>query len=132
MSRYATAQGKTLYQGLDKDPIEAIVSVLVLNLDTRNFELAMIDYNKLLATMRERGLQGKDIRYAARELNKLSRDARKSESYEVAKIAASYASQLPKPKDIPKRLSPKALRTIEGIKYQQRLAQGNSLEALLQ
>ena len=134
MDKYATSEGTTFYKGLDKDPISAITSVLIYNLYTGNFELARADYHKLLATIRERGLQGKDIRYAARELNKLGRDARKSASYDVAKIAANYANQLPKPDDTPRRLNPKALRIIEGIEYQQKLARGNSLslEALLQ
>ena len=134
MDKYATSEGTTFYKGLDKDPISAITSVLIYNLYTGNFELARADYHKLLATIRERGLQGKDIRYAAKELNKLSRDAWEPEFYEVARIAASYANQLPKPDDTPRRLNPKALRIIEGMEYQKKLARGNSLslEALLQ
>lgn len=130
MSKYATLEGATVYAGLDKDPIGAITSALLHNLYTRNLELARIDYSKLLATIGERGSQGKHIRYAARELNKFSKDARQSGHEDVSKIAASYANQLPKPEGTHKRLCPKVLRAIIGIGYQGRV-NGMPLEALL-
>lgn len=134
MSKYATLEGATVYEGLDKDPIEAITSALLHNLDTRNLErnleLARIYYTRLLTTIRERGLQGKHIRYAARELNEFSKYSRQSGSYDASRIAASYANQLPKPDDTHKRLGPKVLRTIIGIGHQGRV-DGRLLEALL-
>lgn len=97
MSQYAAMEGITLYKGLDKDPMSAITSALIHNIGTMNLQLARIDYQKLLSTIYQRGREGKDIRYAAKKLNEISRSAREEGADNVAELAAAYARQLPKP-----------------------------------
>ena len=96
-SRYGTSDGVKLYEGLTTDPIRAITSALIYNLGTRNFDMARTDYRRLVNTIHRRDRHGKDIRYAARELNELSKSARLSGADETARLAAMYADQLPKP-----------------------------------
>ena len=79
------------------DIIGAITSSLGFLLDTRGAQHAQGEYEKLVRTIQSRGRQGKDIRYAARELNLLSRDARKRGDKGIAEIASRYAKQLPSP-----------------------------------
>ena len=102
---------RSFYPNLSLDPVGSITDVLIKNLRSRNYEVARRDYGTLLTTIKARGLQGKDVRYVSKELSKLIRSAEVENQDELAKVAARYARQLPKPEQERKR-NPKDLGSI--------------------
>lgn len=132
METYAATNGGAQYNGPGedtKDTMREIMSAVIGSLLRRDTASAHRNYDRLIAQIRERGYQGKDIRFAKGQISELLRYERGESGKSIVGIINNFLYGLPKPQDLQRRLSPRVHRGFSGIGYLQ--YPGSSLETHL-